>query len=81
MSFVDLSVLFVTESIWIIGLFGLLASFKHLQMGVLFDNKKLREIYNASKDYVLLALFNEYSDENDYIKNYVVFLKSARSKK
>ena len=44
--------------------------------GLLFDtNVVWREIYDFSKDAVLLVLASDYYDEQDYIRNYDEFIK------
>jgi dTDP-4-dehydrorhamnose 3,5-epimerase-like enzyme len=48
--------------------------------GLRISNHIWREMYDFSKDCVLLVLASEYYDEADYIRNYDDFLKYIKSK-
>lgn len=46
--------------------------------GLYVANNIWREMYDFSKDAVLLVLASEYYDENDYIRDYDKFLETVR---
>ncbi len=46
--------------------------------GLYIENDIWREMYDFTKDAVLLVLASEYYDENDYIRNYKDFLEYVR---
>lgn len=47
--------------------------------GLLIDSCIWREMYDFSKDCVLMVLADSHYDENDYIRNYEEFLKVMRN--
>lgn len=49
--------------------------------GVYLDRPVWREMYNFSKDCVLLVLANDYYLPNDYIRDYKLFLKMGKDGK
>lgn len=48
--------------------------------GLYIPNDMWREMFDFSKDAVLLVLASNYYDEEDYIRDYDVFLKSIENK-
>lgn len=48
--------------------------------GLYISSNTWREMYNFSKDAVLLVLASEYYDEADYIRNYDDFIRFVRNK-
>lgn len=48
--------------------------------GLYISNDMWREMFDFSKDAVLLVLASNYYDEEDYIRDYDVFLKSIENK-
>ncbi len=46
--------------------------------GLLIEGLIWREMYDFSKDCVLMVLADNYYDENDYIRDYDVFLEAAK---
>lgn len=49
--------------------------------GLYVDNNMWREMYDFSKDAVLMVLASELYDENDYIRNYDEFLNFVKFEK
>lgn len=49
--------------------------------GLLIKNNLWREMYDFSKDAVLMVLASEMYDESDYIRNYEEFIKFVRGNK
>ncbi|CAM7827869.1 WxcM-like domain-containing protein [Escherichia coli] len=47
--------------------------------GLLIDSCIWREMYDFSKDCVLMVLADSHYDENDYIRNYEEFLEAIRN--
>lgn len=47
--------------------------------GILIESNIWREMYDFSKDAVLLVLASEYYDEADYIRNYDKFIEYVKS--
>ncbi len=48
--------------------------------GLFVDNDMWREMFDFSKDAVLMVLASEYYDENDYIRDYDSFLEYVNKK-
>ena len=48
--------------------------------GLYVANNIWREMYDFSKDCVLIVLANQWYNEEEYIRNYQIFLKSIKSK-
>lgn len=48
-------------------------------LGLLLDRPLWREIYDFSKDCVLLVLVDKYHAEEDYIRDYNLFLQSVNA--
>lgn len=49
--------------------------------GLYVANNVWREMYDFSSDAVLLVLASQYYDENDYIRDYDIFLKEIATEK
>lgn len=59
------------ESVWL----------RNPSQGLLIGNNIWREMHDFSDDCVLLVLASEYYDENDYIRNYQLFLEETKNVK